>query len=1149
MIKPNSHMMIGRPSKRLHRLTLGFLAGVNLFCLAASVLAQAPNDLFASAQVLEGSSGTVSGSNIGCGKEAGEPNHVSSGGRSVWYRWTAPASATVTLDTVGSTFDTMLAAYTGSSVSSLTQVASNDDINYSGGVLQSRISFNALAGTVYSIAVDGYGGASGSITLTWNQAGVTPPPSGPANDHFANATVLDGSSGQVSSSNVNATKEAGEPNHVSSGGRSVWFRWTAPASGTVTIDTVGSNFDTMLAAYTGSSVSSLTRMASNDDINYSGGILQSRVSFNASAGTIYSIAVDGYGGASGSITLNWNQAAAAPPHNHLANARVISGTSGLDAASTVGATKEAGEPNHAGNAGGASVWYQWTPATSGNVTISTEGSGFNTLLAVYTGNSYGDLALRYSNDDIGPGNTRSAVTFEAVIDVTYLIAVDGFNGASGSVVLQWDLTGIGPAHDHFTAAALLEGSAGSSYAATAWATKETGEPNHAGNAGGASVWYRWTAPSGNPVAINTMGSTFDTLLAVYTGGSLSALTLIAENDNDGASPQSRVAFTPVSGTTYRIAVDGHDGAVGNLALNWSQSGTGPANDHLASALAISGLEDQTTASTINATKEAGEPNHAGQTGGASIWFTWTAPASEVMFFETLGSNFDTVLAVYTGSSLSSLTAVGSNNDLSADYLQSRVRFNAVAGTTYRLAVDGVNGASGSVRLKWNSGTFLPDLIVWGNSARPVVSNETFSATHCAVDEGLVTEGTHRLLRFSTETRNQGTADLVLGAPAGNPLFEYALCHGHYHLYGFMSYRLLDGNGQALRSGFKTGFCLLDSTRWDPNASSSSKYDCSNQGIQKGWGDVYMSRLDGQWVVIDGVPDGLYYLEMTVNPYGVIQELDYSNNTVVIPVVIGVPPNDHFANAEVLEANFTTLSSANVNASAESGEPSHANVTARRSVWFQWRPAGNQSVRLDTVGSAFDTILAVYTGTSVSQLTQVASNDDISYPGTLQSRVSFTAIAGVDYMIAVDGYNGASGSIQLNRSTGGAGPQSLAARIPDLGEILPIDEIPITDVVRLPKGELKLGARGRPNRVLWIEVSSDLIHWEPVTTTLADPTGRALFIDKSNFEIHQVPPPGHDPNHDHGNGNGNGLSQRQPHGHEDDYYPPLFFRVVAPDKGR
>src|SRR2546422_3037980 len=106
---------------------------------------------------------------------------------------------------------------------------------------------------------DGYGGASGSIVLTLSQI--------PSNDNFAFCEFTGGANGSVTGSTRSATKETGEPNHAgNSGGHSIWYCWTAPDSGSVTFDTIGSNFDTLLAVYTRDTVSGLTAKASNDDI-------------------------------------------------------------------------------------------------------------------------------------------------------------------------------------------------------------------------------------------------------------------------------------------------------------------------------------------------------------------------------------------------------------------------------------------------------------------------------------------------------------------------------------------------------------------------------------------------------------------------------------------------------------------------------------------------------------------------------------------------------------------------------------------------------------------------------------------------------------------------------------------------------------------
>jgi hypothetical protein len=274
----------------------GYRAASGSIALSIANTPSPVNDNFANRTALSGTSSTVNGSNVGATSESGEPSNANvSGGRSVWWSWTAPASGTVTVSTAGSQFDTTLGVYAGSSVSGLTVVASNDD--ETAGTLTSRVVFAAVAGQTYQVSVDGYRGANGSIALSID---VAPPP---VNDNFANRTILIGTSVTASGSNWNATSEPGEPNNAGiSGGRSVWWSWTAPDSGTVTISTAGSQFDTTLGIYTGSNVSGLSAVASNDD--ESGSLLTSRVTLSVVAGVTYHILVDGYRGAAGNITLH-----------------------------------------------------------------------------------------------------------------------------------------------------------------------------------------------------------------------------------------------------------------------------------------------------------------------------------------------------------------------------------------------------------------------------------------------------------------------------------------------------------------------------------------------------------------------------------------------------------------------------------------------------------------------------------------------------------------------------------------------------------------------------------------------------------------------------------------------------------------------------
>src|ERR1051325_599239 len=123
----------------------------------------------------------------------------------------------------------------------------------------------------------------------------------------------------------------------------------------------------------------------------------------------------------------------------------------------------------------------------------------------------------------------------------------------------------------------------------------------------------------------------------------------------------------------------------------------PANNNFANRITISGTTINVTGSNVGANKETGEPNHAGNIGGASVWWTWTAPGSSQVVIDTIGSTYNTLLAVYTGPTVNGLTEIASNNNINGNQnTRSRVTFNAVAGTVYQIAVDGNRGNFGAV---------------------------------------------------------------------------------------------------------------------------------------------------------------------------------------------------------------------------------------------------------------------------------------------------------------------------------------------------------------------------------------------------------------------------------------------------------------------
>lgn len=129
----------------------------------------------------------------------------------------------------------------------------------------------------------------------------------PANDYFINAvaiTLPGSNSVTLTGNNIAATKEPGEPNHARNPGRgSVWWKFTPAVDGHLTLSTLGSNFDTTLGVYTGSSVAALTRVGADDDVDRAE-IRTSELTAFVQRNTTYFIAVDGWDGWFGQITLN-----------------------------------------------------------------------------------------------------------------------------------------------------------------------------------------------------------------------------------------------------------------------------------------------------------------------------------------------------------------------------------------------------------------------------------------------------------------------------------------------------------------------------------------------------------------------------------------------------------------------------------------------------------------------------------------------------------------------------------------------------------------------------------------------------------------------------------------------------------------------------
>lgn len=268
-----------------------------------------------------------------------------------------------------------------------------------------------------------------------------------------------------------------------------------------------------------------------------------------------------------------------------------------------------------------------------------------------------------------------------------------------------------------------------------FATKQSGEPNHGGNVGGSSVWWKWTAPGNGSVILSTEGTGFDTIMAVYSGSSFSPL--IAQNDDqDGTFLTSQVQFSATSGTTYYIAVDGYEGEEGDIQLL-----ARPGNDVFPG---ISVPDGSYTANSEFASWQPFEPEPTGifdKTGDShSLWWTWTPTSSGKYTVDTEGSNFDTVLGIYTGASINNLSLVAQNDDGGPSFT-SKILFNAVAGTAYRILVTGYNSGFGDINLH-----IIPDQWITVQAVNPEHWPQIISTV--SIDSPGALNGTLTKLNFS-----------------------------------------------------------------------------------------------------------------------------------------------------------------------------------------------------------------------------------------------------------------------------------------------------------------------------------------------------------------------------------------------------------------
>lgn len=411
---------------------------------------------------------------------------------------------------------------------------------------------------------------------------------GQDNDQFANRIVLTGE--YIQSTSLISTETTGkEIDEPGGDARSIWWEWTAPATGNVTITTQGSSdFDKGLFLFQGESLANLKwadAWAWDDNYN---------VTFPVAQGTNLKIKVGSrYSSASGDVTLtialNRNADVSqlnlvemtTTENDAFAQRRVITGATVSASSFMTSAGTEILEPHDYLLR---SVWWEWTAPATGTLYVSSQfSSDFDKAIYAYMGDNFTNLRFV-----AGTGwDEYPSFSFPVIEGTTYLFKIGSrYSSASGHVFLNLTLNSEtvslspfrGPPeaqNDHFVNRAQLRGNEVSSLSyAASYSGNEPFEPDSMSG----SIWWEWIAPASGRYSLNTEHSAgggdsiYEKGLHIYTGDTLQSLEYVASDDRDTLPT---VSFDATEGTSYKIKVERRYDRWQHIVLNLS----GPAGEN------------------------------------------------------------------------------------------------------------------------------------------------------------------------------------------------------------------------------------------------------------------------------------------------------------------------------------------------------------------------------------------------------------------------------------------------------------------------------------------------------------------------------------------------------------------------------------------
>lgn len=390
----------------------------------------------------------------------------------------------------------------------------------------------------------------------------------PPNDDWSTATVITALPFTASVDTTDATENGDTFNYCGGGSKTVWFRVELATNARVDVSTADSNYDTVIDTYEWIDPPGAFAPRGCDDNSGPNGT--SQLVTDVAAGQVIGIMVSSPAGQSGG-QLTFTMSTVPPPANDDIDAATsVTAVPFSDAIDAGTATTAADDPSSTCGGQGPSVWYDFTPAQAGRYQVSTEGSGYDTLLTVYTGSrsALGEVAC---NDNYMPiGSYQARLRFDVSAGMTYHIAVTWGGGLYPPAgTLQFGVTQAPPPpqNDDFDSATAMTSLPFTQELDVSEATEAADDPLPSCSGTlpepvslASTVWYSITPSTTDPIALGVRGGDFGPTVVLFSG-SRGALTEL--NCSSGATTPG-FTFDPVPGTTYHVLVGGATGDAGQL---------------------------------------------------------------------------------------------------------------------------------------------------------------------------------------------------------------------------------------------------------------------------------------------------------------------------------------------------------------------------------------------------------------------------------------------------------------------------------------------------------------------------------------------------------------------------------------------------------